>query len=455
MSAREETVSMPKPRQTPYGVLRAAPFIGDPMLPKTSEVVIIGGGIMGVTTALYLAKRGVQVLLCEKAEIACEASSRAFGWVSELMLDPIKQPMTQLSKRLWAELQAEIGETGFRRTGLVSLAESEQDLAMFGEWLDHVHGGIGEGTRLLTPAEVAERFPTAQRGFAGGLFSPTDGSAEPVLAVPALAEAARRAGVRIVTDCAVRGLDLKAGRVAGLFTEKGYVETSTVVCAANCWTRLFCGNHGVDIPQIYVLMTMAATGRTDGPTGCGGVMSWSWRRQIDGHYTLGALVGVRAPVTRDAIGMRKQYKPLMEMMGGGKLDFGRDAWNDWALPRSWNPRKTSPFEKLRVLSGRPDKRIGDIALSGTAAAFPEMADSGIAETWAGPISLVPDNKPILGAVDAIPGFNVITGTSFGITWGPAIGKMMSELITGAATSFDPHPFRLSRFTDGSPIVVAH
>jgi glycine/D-amino acid oxidase-like deaminating enzyme len=261
---------LPAPRSTPYGRLRAAPFDSDAQLPSDAPVVIIGGGILGVMTAWCLARRGVPALLCEKAEIACESSSRAFGWVTELLSAPLKLALAQASKRLWRELQAE-GEFGYREDGVAYLADSEEELGHFEAWLDSVRG-IGDARSCLLDADaVAQRYPGAARRYAGALLAPSDGSIEPVITTAAVAEAARRLGARIVTGCAVRGLDVQAGRVAGVYTEKGYVRTASVLCAANTWSRLFCGNHGIDVPQLYAVFSMGRTDPLDSaPLGGGG-----------------------------------------------------------------------------------------------------------------------------------------------------------------------------------------
>lgn len=448
-------VPLPAPRQTPFGRLRAAAFQGDAELPSHTEVVIIGGGIAGVLTAWSLARRGIPVLLCEKAELACESSSRAFGWVSELLTAPMKTTLARASKALWRELQAQ-GEVGYREYGLSYLADSEEELDFYRGWLESVQGQGDPGSCLLSADEVAARYPGASRRFAGAIHAPSDGSIEPVITTAAVAELARRAGARIVTGCAVRGLDVQAGRVAGVFTEKGTVRASTVLCAANTWSRIFCGNHGVDVPQLYAVMSMGSTEPVPGgPPAGGGQEAWAWRRQIDGGYSLGRVAGLTAPITRDVLVLYRRFKPLIDakLAPPAAPSWGRDAWTDLRLPRRWNPRERSPFEQHRVWCGTADERVAAESLRLNAGVFPAMAQARITDTWCGTIVLTPDNSPIAGAVEQIPGFHLLTGLGFGFTWGPALGEMMADLMTGRTPTLDPQPFRLSRFFDGSPLEV--
>lgn len=443
------------PRSTPYGRLRAAPFEGDTGLPSDAPVVIVGGGILGVMTAWHLARRGVPVLLCEKAEIACESSSRAFGWVTELLSAPLKLALAQASKRQWRTLQA-AGEVGYREEGVAYLADSAEELGHFQGWLDSVRGVGDPASRVLTADEVAQRYPGAARRYAGALVAPSDGSIEPVITTAAAAEAARRLGARIVTGCAVRGLDVQAGRVAGVYTERGYVRTSSVLCAANTWSRLFCGNHGVDVPQLYAVFSMGRTEAVDGgPVGGGGQDAWAWRRQIDGAYSLGRVAGLRVPVTRDLLQQYGRFKPLVaaQQLGAAKPSVGRDAWNDLRMARRWDPRRGSPFERRRVFECSVDAGVAATSLQLNRAAFPAFAQARVAETWSGTLALTPDNAPIAGPVEQIPGLHVLTGCGFGFSWGPALGELMADLITGSTPSIDARPFRLSRFFDGSPLEI--
>lgn len=114
---------LPQPRHTALGVLRSVEVKGTHVLPQSADVVIIGAGICGVLSAYYLAKQGKKVVVCDKGEIACESSSKAFGWVSQLLTSEHKVKLTRRSKCLWRALQQEIGELGYREQGITYFAE--------------------------------------------------------------------------------------------------------------------------------------------------------------------------------------------------------------------------------------------------------------------------------------------------------------------------------------------
>ena len=173
-------------------------------LPARADVVIIGGGIVGVSAALYLAKKGVSVALCEKGRIAGEQSSRNWGWCRTMGRDEGEMPLAIESLRLWERMNQEVGaETGFRKAGIVYLCESQSAIDQYEAWLARARQ-LQVASRLLSADEVDELLPNSTRRWPGALFTPTDGSAEPQLAAPAIAEAARRAGATIMTSCAAR-----------------------------------------------------------------------------------------------------------------------------------------------------------------------------------------------------------------------------------------------------------
>lgn len=231
----------------------SAPF------PARADVVVIGGGIVGVSAAFYLARKGVSVALCEKGRIGGEQSSRNWGWCRTMGRDEAEIPLAIESLRLWGRMNQEVGaETGFRKSGIVYLCESQSDIHQYEAWLRRARQ-FQVASRLLSAVEVAQLLPGSARRWPGALFTPTDGRAEPELAAPMIAEAALRAGAAIMTSCAARGLETAAGRVSAVATEKGPILCDAVVLAGGAWSRLFCGNIGVDFPQLKILGSVMRT----------------------------------------------------------------------------------------------------------------------------------------------------------------------------------------------------
>ena len=127
--------------------------------PARADVVVVGGGIVGVSAALHLAKRGVSVTLCEKGRIAGEQSSRNWGWCRTMGRDLAELPLAIESLRLWAGMDAQVGgETGFRNCGIVYLCESRRELDAYETWLEQARQ-FQVQSRLLGPAEVDEVLP--------------------------------------------------------------------------------------------------------------------------------------------------------------------------------------------------------------------------------------------------------------------------------------------------------
>jgi glycine/D-amino acid oxidase-like deaminating enzyme len=431
---------------------RVDPVASDEALPARADVVIVGGGIIGTSAALSLAERGVSAVLCEKGHIAGEQSSRNWGWCRKMGRDPREIPLIIESLRLWQGMNERVGaETGFRQSGIMYLAETAAELAQLEAWLGHARQ-YQLDTRLLTRAEAAELMPGLTGDWKGALYTASDGRAEPQRAAPAIAEAARRRGASIVTRCAVRGIERAAGRVAAAVTEKGRIACNSVLLAGGAWSRLFCGNLGIELPQLKVLASVMRTEPLPGGpeiSASGGL--FGFRKRLDGGYTV-ATLGVRTiDLVPDNIRLLPAYLPAVRLHWK-KLRFrlGRRWIEEWRLPRRWALDAASPFEAVRVLDPEPDPYVLDRARSAVGAAFPVFRDLRVAERWGGMIDVMPDAVPVIAPVDSLPGLWIATGFSghgFGI--GPGAGKLAADLVTGDPTLVDPAPFRLARFTDGS------
>ena len=156
-------------------------------IPASCDVVVIGGGVIGVMTAWFLAEKGLRVTLCEKGRIAGEQSSRNWGWVRQQGRDPAELPIMIEAMRIWKSLAQEFGESlGFRQDGALYLAKSEAEMAGFAAWLPYAQAH-GLDTHLLTKGQVTARLKGAADLWCGGLITPSDARAEPFVAVPILA----------------------------------------------------------------------------------------------------------------------------------------------------------------------------------------------------------------------------------------------------------------------------
>jgi len=436
---------------TPPFDLLPAPEHGGPM-PASADLVIVGGGVAGICTALFAARRGLRVVVCEKGRVAAEQSSRNWGWIRQQGRDIGELPIVMEALRHWADFAAVLGDgLGLRRVGTVYVERSAKDAEENAKWWQSARE-LGLDTVHLSRQGLAEHLPDVPAAWRGALFTPSDSRAEPWVAVPMLARLAVAEGVTIVEHCAVRGLDIAAGAVQGVDTEQGRIAAPQVLVAAGAWSRLFLGGAGVNIPQLSVLASVAATEPMAGPWGANvsdGV--YAFRTRADGGLTLAPGFDHDFFIGPDAFASLPKY--LKTLMNDWRHTRFRamaprgypDAWTTarrWAAP--------SPFEGCRILSPKPNLTSLARAASAFAATFPKAPPLRLRKTWAGMIDTLPDVVPILDRVPQVPGLWLATGLSghgFGI--GPGVGRVMADLIAGQPAGHDLSRFRFARFTDGS------
>lgn len=432
------------------------PVEADAVQPKRADVVVIGGGIIGVSTAFALAQKGVSVILCEKGHIAGEQSSRNWGWVRKTGRDEREIPLIAESLRMWEGMNKAIGaETGFRACGILYTSQTEADDAYHEDWLRRAQP-YQLGTRRLNSDEVAELLPGSTKRYRGAMYNPTDGRAEPQKAAPAIAAAARQLGAVILTGCAVRGVEQTAGRVSGVVTERGRIDCDAVVLAGGAWSRLFCGSLGMTLPQLKVLASVMRTAPINGlPETSSWSSDFAFRRRLDGGYNIANGHGNVVPLTPDTFRFARQFIPALKAEWKAVRPRLDDRFmTEASTPKRWRLDAPSPFEKTRVLDPTPDVATNLKVQKRIAEVFPGFAAMKIEQHWAGLIDVTPDAVPVISGVDALPGFIVATGFSghgFGI--GPAAGRLAADLATGSPPIVDPTAFRFSRFSDGSPITV--
>jgi len=432
------------------------PIVPGAVLPEATDVVIIGGGIVGVRAALAIAARGIAVTLCEKGIVAGEQSSRNSGWVRQTGRDHREMPLIVESLRQWRGMNALTeAETGFRECGVLYVGESSEDEGRFQAWLDSVaHFDIG--AKIVHGNELSALMAGASTRFPCGMYVASDGCAEPQKAAPAIARAAQAHGAVVVEHCAVRGIELAAGRVSGVVTEHGTIRCGTAIIAGGAWSSLLCAGLDVDLAQLKVLVPIFRTAPVpNGPGPCTWLKELGYRRRLDGGYTINAASGFGFPLVPDSFRFMADFLPLLrrEWKTFRPL-LNEQAWREWRTARP--PRLDAPgvFEHVRILDPATNPALNARAMRAMATLNPAFKDVPILQEWAGYIDVTPDLNPYIDAVEAVPGLVVATGFSghgFGI--GPGAGRLSAELALDETPCVDPRPFRLSRFRDGSPLVL--
>ncbi len=257
----------------------------DEKLPSHADVVIVGAGIIGISAAFYLARKGKSVVVVEKGHVAGEQSSRNWGWVRQQGRALPEMPLAMASQDLWSNLNADLGEdTGYHRTGMTVVTKDPAVVAQWEDMLEKKRAFQTRG-RILNAAEIRKLLPGTTDNWLAGLHSPLDGLAEPSMATPAMARGARRLGAIIIQNCAVRGWETSAGAVSAVITERGTIKTNAVLCKSTPRKQILLAwkgrTHRILVYGIHLNCKAAAVAAL---AVCRiGVALWHWR----GHYHAG------------------------------------------------------------------------------------------------------------------------------------------------------------------------
>jgi len=418
-------------------------------LPSHADVVVIGGGIIGVFAAYYMARRGLSVALVEKGRIGAEQSSRNWGWCRQQNRDARELPMATRSLELWEQFTADTGEdTGFKRHGLLYLSNDDEEIARWARWREFAKTA-GVTTYMLSSREAAERGRATGREWKGGVFSPSDGTADPGKAAPAVATALMKLGGGVHQYCAARGIELEGGRVSGVVTEAGTIKTRTAVLAGGAWSSSFCRQLGIRFPtatvrQAIVRMAPLHQRLPDALAGPGVAVT----RRSDNSYILAISGRGRVDPTPQLMRFAPQFIPMFAKRWRNVFPGGLEGirWGHETLAR-WNLDESTPMERARILDPTPDPAGVRETHRRAVRLLPALRETNIANTWAGYIDSTPDGVPGIGEVTEVPGFILAAGFSghgFGI--GPGAGHLIADLATGDRPIFDPVPFRPERFS---------
>lgn len=418
-------------------------------LPTSADVVVIGGGIIGTFAAYYLQRRGMQVALVEKGRVGAEQSSRNWGWCRQQNRDARELPMATKSLELWERFAADTGEqTGFRRCGLLYLSNDDRELARWAGWRDLARSA-GVTTRMLSAAEATERGRATGRKWRGGVYSPSDGTADPSRAAPAAARALLKLGGTVHQQCAARGIETMAGRVSAVVTEQGSIRTRTAILAGGAWASSLCRQLGIQFPQATVRQSvLAVAGGGEGVPDALYTAEVAVTRRGDGGHTIAISGRGRIDPTPQLLRFSGQFLPMFarrwrNLAPGGLqgLRSGHEGLSRWRLDRP------TPMERVRILDPVVDEAVVRLAHRRAVALIPALQGCAVTGTWAGYVDTTPDGVPAIGEYTSIPGFVLAAGFSghgFGI--GPGAGHLVADIVSGGTPIVDPHSVHPDRLT---------
>ncbi len=419
-----------------------------PELPKSADVVVIGAGIVGVFAAYYLAKRGMRVALLEKGGVGAEQSGRNWGWCRQQNRDARELPLATRSLELWDRFATETGEdTGFRRCGLLYLSDDEAEIDRWARWRDFAQT-VGVTTHMLGGAEATERGRFTGRAWKGGVFSPSDGIADPGMAAPAVAAAVMKLGGTVHQNCAARGIEREGGSVSAVVTERGTIRTKVAVLAGGAWASSFCHQLGIRFPQASIRASILVLSRSSQtlPDALH-THDISITRRGDLGHALAISGRGRVDVTPQQLRFSPQFLPMFlkrwrQLAPGGLegIRSGHETLKRWRLDAP------TPMERMRILDPAPDRGAIKLMHARAVELIPELRKSAPTGTWAGYIDATPDGVPGIGKIDQVPGFILAAGFSghgFGI--GPGSGHLVADIVTGDAPLVDPRPLDPKRF----------
>jgi glycine/D-amino acid oxidase-like deaminating enzyme len=300
---------------------------------------------------------------------------------------------------------------------------------------------------MLDAEEANERGKATGRKWKGGVFSPTDGTADTSKAVPIAARAIMAAGGTVHQQCAARGLELSGGRVNGVVTEAGTIRTKTAVMAGGAWASSFCNQLGIRFPQASVRQSILAL--APGAAGLPDALYTglvSLTRRGNGGYTLAISGRARVDPTPQQFRFGREFLPMFarrwRSLSPGAFEGLRQGHETLA---KWGLDEVTPMELNRTLDPRPDMKQIRATHRRACKLLPELEHVEISSVWAGYIDSTPDGIPAIGEVQSIPGFILAAGFSghgFGI--GPGAGHMIADIVTGSAPIVDPRPYRPER-----------
>lgn len=372
-------------------------------VPAAADVVIVGGGVIGVSTAFHLAEAGVQdIVLLEKGDLGSGSTCKAAGGVRAQFSDRLNIELGARSLDAFERFAQRPGqEIDLHSVGYLFLLDDPHTVATF-ERSVALQNDLGVPSRMLTPREARELSPfISTDGLLAASFSPTDGHCSPESVVLGYATAARRRGATLITHCPVTGIEQEGNDITAVVTPGGPIRTGTVICAAGAWSRQIGAMAHVDLPVTPLRRQILITEPVrDVPPDLPMTIDFSSTFYFHGEGE-GLLIGMSDPDEEPGFLMNRS-----------------EAW----LPRL-----------AEAISRRA----------------PRLESVGLASGWAGLYEMTPDHNALVGESGTVGRMLYATGFSgHGFLMGPAIGEVMRDLYLQRQPVIDVSPLSAARFERG-------
>ena len=369
-------------------------------LPPRASVVIIGGGIMGVSTAYHLAAAGVTgVVLLDAGALGSGSTSKAAGGVRAQFSDTINIHLALRSLRAFETFTEQFGqEIDFHQVGYLFLLDSAADVSSFEDAV-RIQNELGVPSRMIPVAEAARLSPLISTdGLLAAVFCPTDGYCTPESVVLGYATSARRLGAHLIPHCPVTGIEAPGSQITAVVTAGGRISTDTVICAAGPWSRQVGEWAGVDLPVTPL------------------------RRQV--------------LITEPISGLEADMPFTIDF--GTSLYFHREG--PGLLLGMSDPAETPGFKLNRSDAWLPG--LGRVMQRRA----PALMSAGIRSGWAGLYEVTPDHNALIGESATVGRFLYATGFSgHGFLMGPAVGEVLCDLYLGRPPCIDVGALSADRF----------
>ena len=419
-------------------------------VPKTADVVVVGGGVVGVSTAAALAARGATVVLVEKeSEPAREGSGRAQGSLRVQGRHAAEFPLALEALDLWKEA-AEDGDFEFVQGGNLYFQTREEEGLVLRHLVEEAHDAGLNDVELLDADQVREIMPQATGPFLGAMWSPIDAQAQPEKSTMYFAGKAERNGATLCFGVKATGLVQVRGQISAVVTSHGTISTERVVVAGGVWTPYLTRTVGVTVPLMPVVMSELET--TEMPPIFDQTIrafGFGARQRPNGRTVISA--GLNAKVGHDVSladlnGLRFWLPRAMSFRKALKLRLD--------LPQVMRQLRYAATQDTRLIPDtspepRVDVALVDSSLERMAKVIPAFQDARVGRYWAGLVDMTPDGLPIVDGNVGVVGLSVITGLAgHGLHLGPVLGEIGADLALESKTSRPIESFSLHRYASG-------